>query len=282
MTPEIGALFAGRYRVVDLLGQGAVGVVLGVRDETDGAARALKILNRPEATVEAARIVREGRALMKIESRYVVRIFDAGELAPWGPYLVLERLQGKNLALLSPLGQPWPWRQVLALAIHVCDALTAAHAIGIVHRDIKLSNLFLVEEAGESVVKVLDFGLAKDIGPTPVSRSTLTTGAIGSPQFMSPEQIAAPRSVDARTDLWSLGVVLHRLLSGQFPFHGESLGELSAKILRAPPPTLASRGIDAPPPLQAILDRCLAKELAARWSSAADLAWALYGLAQTA
>src|SRR5262245_10596186 len=108
-APNIGALFADRYRIVDFLGQGAMGVVLGVRDEKTGLDAALKLLNRPEMRVDAARVIREGRALMRISSPHVIRIFDVAELPHWGPYLVLERLHGNNVAVLAPLGQPWPF-----------------------------------------------------------------------------------------------------------------------------------------------------------------------------
>jgi serine/threonine-protein kinase len=250
-----------------------MGVVLGVTDEHTGDERALKLLNRPEARVDAARVLREGRALMRISSPHVVRIFDAAELTPWGPYLVLERLIGQNLAALAPAGARWPWRDAAQVAIQVCDALTVVHSVGVVHRDIKPSNLFLASELGRRILKVLDFGIAKEVGlSASTAASTLTKGNLGSPQFMSPEQIATPRAVDARTDLWSLGVVMFRLVTGRLPFTGASLGLLTASVLQARVPP-----IDAtiPPAFQATLHRCLEKKAEQRWSSAAELGSAL-------
>jgi serine/threonine-protein kinase len=230
--------------------------------------------------VDAARVIREGRALMRIASPHVIRIFDVAELPHWGPYLVLERLHGSNLAVRAPLGQPWPFPSVMHLGLQVCDGLAHAHAVGIIHRDIKLSNLFVARQGPQDIIKVLDFGIAKVTG-TPgaaATASTLTKGALGSPQFMSPEQVATPRLVDARTDLWSLGVVMFRLATGRFPFDGSSLGELSAAVLKARVPTLQESGIHAPVALQAILDRCLARKLDERWPSAVDLGTSLRAL----
>jgi serine/threonine-protein kinase len=274
-APTFGSLFAGRYRIDSLLGQGGMGVVLGVMDEALGTPCAVKLLNRPDVRVSTRRVIREGQALMRISSRHVVRILDVGELAPWGPYLVLERLSGNNLAELAPLGRPWPWSTAVSCAVQACDALAAAHAVGIVHRDVKPSNLFLAEEGNERVLKVLDFGIAKQLGAGQAGSSTLTHGALGSPQFMSPEQIATPRAVDARTDLWALGVVVFRLVTGRYPFTGASIGEITAAVLRARPPSLAESGGDAPPALQAVLDRCLRAKPDDRWPSAGELGRAL-------
>jgi serine/threonine-protein kinase len=280
-TPKVGSLFANRYRIENLLGQGAVGVVFGVRDEKTGVACALKLLNRPETRVDAARIIREARALMLISSPHVVRIFDVAERAGYGPYLVLERLNGGTLLDVASTGEKMPAEVVVRYALHVCDALARAHAVGVIHRDIKLSNLFLAQDAdgNEDVLKVLDFGIAKVSTPGAGSPSTLTKEKLlGSPQFMSPEQLLNPRTVDARTDLWSLGVVLFRLLSGEYPFNGESIADVTTSVLKSPVPPLSKLGVAVPPALQSIVDRCLSRDLAARWSSAAELASSLRAL----
>jgi serine/threonine-protein kinase len=275
--PAIGSLFDERYRIESHLGQGTMGIVLGARDERTGTSCALKILSQPDARVDAARVVREARVLMMLSSPHVVRILDVGELRGWGPYLVLEWLEGHNLAALSPLGTTWPLSPVAYCALHVTDALGQAHAAGIIHRDIKLSNLFLVRRAGQPEhYKVLDFGIAKVVPGSNVSEgatsTVLTKGSLlGSPQFMSPEQIRNPRTVDARTDFWSLGVVMFRLLTGQFPFAGASIGEVSAAVLKKPVPTLAAFGAPVPPAFQMIVDRCLARDVTQRWATAAEL-----------
>jgi serine/threonine-protein kinase len=283
-TPKVGALFANRYRVESELGRGAVGVVLAVRDEKTGVSCALKLLNRPELRVDAARVIREGRALMLISHPHVVRVFDVDERPGYGPYLVLERLVGAPLAERAPLGVPMAEMVGVNYAIQVCDALAHVHAAGIIHRDIKLSNLFVARSAdGTETLKLVDFGIAKVSAAGAGSASTLTKDELlGSPQFMSPEQLTRPHDVDARSDLWSLGVVLFRLLTGRFPFTGDDLGALSAAVLKAPIPTLAASGVVVSTGLQAIVDRCLQRDPSARWASASELGAALRGLAAEA
>jgi serine/threonine protein kinase len=280
-TPKVGSLFANRYRVESELGRGAVGVVLGVRDEKTGVSCALKLLNRPELRVDATRVIREGRALMLISHPHVLRVFDVDERPGYGPYLVLERLSGAPLSERAPLGLPMAEMVVVGYAIQICDALAHVHAAGIIHRDIKLSNMFLARGPdGKEVLKLVDFGIAKVAGPGESTATTLTKEELlGSPQFMSPEQLTSPKDVDASSDLWSLGVVLFRLLSGRFPFDGDDLGALSAAVLKAPIPTLAASGVVVSPGLQAIVDRCLQRDRTARWSSAAELGASLRALA---
>jgi serine/threonine-protein kinase len=257
-----------------------MGTVLAVHDEETGRDCALKLLNRPNVRVDAARVLREGRALMQISNEHVVQILDVAEHRGWGPFLVLERLHGNSLAELAPKGHAFLWSQVVSYALQTCDALGHVHALGIIHRDIKPSNLFLTRDAGpdgEPILKVLDFGIAKMLAPDGAgATSSLTAGALGSPQFMSPEQIANPRLVDARTDLWSLGVVIFRLVTGRYPFAGANLGELSAAVLKGRYPTFEACGIEAPASLQAAVARCLMRRPEDRWPSAMALAEALH------
>jgi eukaryotic-like serine/threonine-protein kinase len=273
--PPQGSLFAGRYRVDRLLGHGGMGVVVGARDEKTGVPCAIKLLDPSAPASDTARLLREARALMLLSSPHVVRIFDVGEDAEAGAYLVLERLEGSDLAKASPLGTPLPFGRVAAYVIEVCEALAQAHAIGIIHRDIKPSNLFLARLAGgSSVVKVLDFGVSKLTTMAGwEGQKTLTSGdgALGSPQFISPEQLRDPRSVDARTDLWSVGVVLFRLITGTFPFEGATVAEIFSAILSAPIPTLADRGVTVPEGLEAVVGACLSRDLDARVGSAHEL-----------
>lgn len=265
---QSGTIFHERYQVREMLGQGSMGIVFAAHDSKTGQNVAIKVLNRTDVAVDAARFVREGRALMRMSSPHVVRVHEVSEAPGQGPYLVLERLEGQTFAQLSPLGTIWPWPSVVECAAQVCLALAEAHAAGIVHRDIKLSNLFVTNER---MVKVLDFGIAKLIDPDG-SLTTLTKEKVlGSPRFMSPEQVTSPRSVDARTDLWALGVVMYRLLTGRFPFEGASTVEICTSVLRGTPEKIA--GI--PPGLQAAVDRCLAKRAQDRFGSAVELGAAL-------
>jgi eukaryotic-like serine/threonine-protein kinase len=279
-APTRGSMFAKRYRIEHVLGQGGMGVVVAARDEKTGVRCAIKLLGKEASRTDTPRLMREARALMLLTSEHVVRIFDVGEDASAGPYLVLERLDGRDLAKLAPLGTPLPWSNVAAYAHDACRALAHAHAIGIIHRDIKPSNLFLARTSdGREIVKVLDFGVSKLTASAGhwEGQRTLTgnggDGALGSPQFISPEQLADPRGVDARTDLWSMGVVMFRLLTGRFPFEGTTVAEIFNAVLRAPIPSLDDT--DVPPALAAIVMRCLTRDVDGRIATAEELANAL-------
>ncbi len=272
--PEPGALFAHRYRIDSVLGEGGMGVVLGARDQKTGVRCAIKILRGGEVATDRERMLREARALMLISSPHVVRIFDVNEV-DGEPYLVLERLEGETLSELAPLGKRMPLDRVAHIAMQICDALSEAHRAGIIHRDIKLSNVFLAHEPeGRRVVKLLDFGISKLEDTPDWTAFTLTAanGPLGSPQFISPEQLMAPRAVDARTDLWSVGVVMFRLLTGRFPFEGADAEQTYRAILacKTPPqldPELEGRlGV-----FQPVLDRCLTPDLAKRYASTTEL-----------
>ncbi|MFO0738593.1 MAG: serine/threonine-protein kinase [Labilithrix sp.] len=275
--PAPGTLFAGRYRIEEVLGHGAIGVVLAALDEKTGVDCAIKLLSSPELGQDRARLVREARALMLITHPHVVRVFDVAEDDEGAPFLVLERLEGEDLGARCPLGAALPAAQVIDYAAQVCEALEAAHARGVIHRDIKPSNLFLARTSEGEVIKVLDFGVSKLRGADGQGSLTRADGPLGSPQFISPEQLANPKAVDARTDLWALGVVMYRLLSGRFPFHGETVMETFALVARGERRALHDVAPDVPPVLEAIVDRCLERDPARRWPSAAALRAALLG-----
>jgi serine/threonine-protein kinase len=276
MTPEapvLGSVFASRYRIDEVLGQGGMGVVVGALDQKTGVPCAIKILRAPK---HAERMLREARALMLLSSPHIVRIFDVGEQDDGQPYLVLEHLRGRALSEMAPLGERLPPAVVTRFGVQICEALAVAHARGIVHRDIKLSNLFVIDEPdGRQTIKLLDFGISK-LEPTPQwsHERTLTEAGtvLGSPHFMSPEQLRTPHAVDARTDLWAVGVVLFRLLTGRFPFDGETKEATFEAILASSQPPEIDPAIEVPPGLRNVVARCLTRELSARYDSAEAVA----------
>ena len=271
-----GDLVAGHYRVERVLGSGGMGVVVAARDERSGDAVAVKLLRSVDDTRAVERFFREARAMGRLDSKHVVRVRDAG-LDGRKPYLVMDRLDGIDLSERASRGGPLDVKEAAGYLLQACEALSHAHSKGIVHRDVKPSNLFLHTEGGETILKVLDFGISK-VQSSDVWEPTLTAtddgGVLGSPPYMSPEQVRDPKAVDARTDVWSLGVVLYKILSGGVPFDGESVGEVFAKVLEKPYPALRDT-TDVPVELDAIVERCLAKDRDDRFSHVGELALAL-------
>lgn len=270
-----GDVLRGKYRITRVLGTGGMGVVVHathLRLEQDVA---IKLL-RPEASrvprvVE--RFAREAKAAARLRGEHVVRILDVDEGEGGAPFLVMEYLDGTDLDRLVRKRGPLPVEDAVRYALEACEGLAEAHALGIVHRDVKPANLFLAKTARrESSIKLLDFGISK----APESGDPTITEAdrvLGSPSFMSPEQIKAARDVDVRTDVWALGVVLHFLLAGELPFEGSTATEVAARIASEAPRVLARP--DVPAGLAEVVGRCLRKDPAARFSTVADLAHAL-------
>lgn len=247
---------------------------------------AVKVL-RPQVVADALnpqeivdRFLREGVAASRIGSEHVVRTFDVGTLPSGHPFLVMEFLDGHDLdALLSRHG-PLPIEAAVDYVLQAGEAIAEAHGLGIVHRDLKPANLFLTQRAdGSPCVKVLDFGISKlvEARSSRAFRASLTGTAniLGSPHYMSPEQLKASRDVDQRTDIWSLGAILQELLSGEPPFKGETMPEVCANILKEPPQTLSSLRTDVPDGLADVVLRCLEKEPRRRFQNMGALASAL-------
>ncbi|MBS2011940.1 MAG: protein kinase [Deltaproteobacteria bacterium] len=274
--PQPGELVAGRYEVERVLGAGGMGVVLAARDRESGEPIALKLLQRVSDTKAIDRFFREARTMGQLASEHVVRVRDVGVADDRTPYLVMERLEGEDLSQRARRG-PLPLEEAADVLIQACEALSHAHAKGVVHRDVKPSNLFLHRSGNATIVKILDFGISK-VQARDLWEHTLTGtadgGVLGSPPYMSPEQVRDPRTVDARSDVWSLGVLLFRLLSGAVPFHGESVGEVFAKILERPAPSIRLT-TDVPPAVDAIIARCLVKDRDGRCAHVGELALAL-------
>lgn len=282
-----GMLIAGKYRVVRALGSGGMGIVLLARHETLDRHVAIKLLrgSTHEESGNVARLVREARAVSRLESEHVARVMDVGLLDDGAPFIVMEYLSGADLGQVLHDRQRLPIDVVVDFVLQAGEAIAEAHALGIVHRDLKPSNLFLTTRRdGSALVKVLDFGISKispgsddtAAGLLPSDASITAPGAIvGSPLYMSPEQLQNAKRVDTRTDIWSLGVVLHELLTGRRPFEADTFMAIGAKIAAGAPAELRDGCPEAPAGLVAVVRRCLEKDPASRFASIAELARAL-------
>ncbi len=276
-------MLAGKYRVERVLGEGGMGVVVAALDTTLERRVAIKFLLPEYAEhVEAcARFMREARAAVKIRSEHIARVIDVCTMEGGSPYMVMEFLEGQDLSQVLAAQGPLPVEQAAGYVLEACDAVAEAHACGIVHRDLKPANLFLARQSdGTTRVKVLDFGISKNTLAVPGGTDpalTRTSSMMGSPLYMSPEQMRSTKDVDARSDIWSLGVILFELLEAQLPFSAASIPELSAKILLEDAQTLSRT--DAPPALRALLARALEKTPSKRFQSVAEFAAALAAFA---
>jgi serine/threonine protein kinase len=277
--PHAGEVLAGKYRVERVLGQGAMGVVVAAKHLQIGQSVAIKLLQHTATPEMAARFVREAQAAGRLRSEHVARVFDVGELVDGTPYMVMEYLDGSDLKeVLNQRGR-LPIEEAIEHVLQACEAIAEAHAAGIVHRDLKPANLFLTKSAdGSSTVKVLDFGISKTTDHDADSEGmqlTKSTAVLGSPLYMSPEQINSARSASAQSDIWSLGAILYQLLAGQVPFNTTSFSDLILQINMGSPPPLSDHRDDVPVGLERAIVRCLQKNLATRFTNVAELAWAI-------
>lgn len=271
-----GDVIAGKYRIERVLGAGGMGVVVAAHHIHLDERVAIKFLlpeaaARPEAV---ARFTREARAAIKIKSSHVARVIDVATLESGAPYMVMEYLDGQDLSALLVQRGPQPVTEAVDFVIQACDAIAEAHGLGIIHRDLKPANLFCVRGAdGLLSVRVLDFGISKVTSTTAGELDmTRTSTVMGSPVYMSPEQLTSAKNVDARTDIWSLGVVLYELVAGQLPFQGETLSEVSINIATQQPPSLRQSRPDLPDGLEAVVLKCLEKDRSRRYQNVAELA----------
>ena len=282
----IGGQIGEKYRVDRILGRGGMGVVLSCQHLELGRQVAVKILHPSLAssTQVVQRFAREARSAAKIESEHVARVIDVGSLpsktdGPRVPFMVMEHLNGCDLRARMEQGA-LPVELAVDYLLQACVGVAEAHAHGIVHRDLKPSNLFLADLAdGTAIVKVLDFGISKALDPygTDAGETTLTrpTDVFGSPRYMSPEQLRSARDVDARSDIWALGVVLYELLTLVAPFGGGSVPEVHAAILSTAPRPIGAHRDDVPEGLWSAIACCFNKEVDQRYDSVLQLARAL-------
>jgi serine/threonine-protein kinase len=275
-----GDVLAGKYRVERILGVGGMGIVVAARHEQLDQLVAIKFVRQEALSTSDAteRFLREARAAAKLKSEHVAKVLDVGKLETGAPYMVMELLEGSDLAEVLAARGPMPVEMAAWLVLQACEAVAEAHSCGIVHRDLKPQNLFLTRTVGGSPkLKVLDFGVSKAVGLTSggVGALTRTRAMLGSPLYMAPEQMRSSRDVDARVDVWALGVVLFELLTGRWPFEAETMPELCLKVVSEPPMALATLRDDVPAEFAAVIERCLDKEPGGRFANAAELATAL-------
>ena len=276
----IGDLIAGKYEVERVLGEGGMGVVLAAHHRELDRKVAIKLLLPELAAVgmAAERFRREARASARIRGEHVCQVIDVGSLDNGVPYMVMEYLEGHDLATELELRGKLPYAEAVSYVLQACDAVAAAHAEGVIHRDLKPANLFLERCAdGSRRIKVLDFGVSKSLLETHSGASALTqtSNLLGSPLYMSPEQLDSAKGADARSDIWSLGVVLYELISGKTPFDGESIAQLVTAVLQATPRSLHEHTPDVPAQLEAVVERTLRRPREERFRNVAELALAL-------
>jgi len=276
-----GAVIGGKYLIEETVAEGGIGVVVVATHLALQQRVAIKYL-KPKALsnpVIVERFVREARLAAQITSEHVVRVHDVGTLPDAGPYMVMEYLIGEDLGRTVQSG-PLPIDCAVDYVLQACDALAEAHALRIVHRDIKPENMFLAQRASNTpIVKIIDFGISKiarrrgEVDPW--RTETAASEQFGTPVYMSPEQLRSTSNVDARTDIWSLGIVLHELLTGSIPFEGESLPQVCTSILTARPARLTASRPSAPSALEQIVLKCLDKNPSLRYRNVAEFAQAL-------
>jgi len=281
-----GTVLDGRFEILSTLGNGAMSVVVSARHLQLRQKVAIKMLRPEYATYPdvVTRFLREARAAACLRNEHVVSVTDVGMLPTGVPYLIMEHLQGMDLAAHLAAHGPLPVDQAVEYVFQVLEALAEAHRAGIVHRDIKPANLLVAQrEDGSALVKVLDFGVSKLSGPEYTEHGlTVQSPLLGSPSYMSPEQIKNPSDVDARTDIWSLGVVLYELITGHLPFSGRTAPELVSAICAPQPTPIAGLISRAPIELVGVIGRCVHKNRDGRYSNVQELARALLPFARTA
>jgi serine/threonine-protein kinase len=271
-----GDVIAGKYRVERQLGAGGMGVVLAATHLDLLEPRALKFLS--EAALQDAesveRFLREARAASRLKSEHVTRVYDVGRLDTGMPFMVMEYLEGTDLGAMLKAGGRISTPVAVGYILQAMEGLAEAHAMGIVHRDLKPANLFLTfRPDGTECVKVLDFGISKIKGGMAEDMDVTKTHAVlGSPHYMSPEQMESSRDVDARSDIWSLGILLYQLITGELPFKGKTMTEVVAVVFSKPPIPPTKLVEDLPVELEQVILGCLQHDVTKRPQNVGELA----------
>jgi serine/threonine-protein kinase len=277
-VPRVGEIIESKYEIEHVLGVGGMGVVVAARHVQLGQRVAIKFLRGMIAEEPTAidRFLREARAAVSLSSDHVTRVIDVGTLPTGTPYIIMEYLSGVDLGEVLRQYGPIPIGHAVNTVLQACEAIAEAHSIGIVHRDLKPANLFVSKRVdGSPFIKVLDFGISKRSDfDAALGRRTLTPSGhlMGSPAYMSPEQVRSPKSVDARTDIWALGVILYEILTGISPFAGETVGGTLAKIVSEPAAPIQSFRPEIPDGLAAVIAQCLATNPEQRIRTVGELA----------
>ena len=271
-----GEVIAGKYRVDRVIGQGGMGVVLQAThlelDQKVAIKMLLPALMASETSVE--RFLREARASVRLRSEHVARVIDVGRTEAGAPFMVMEYLEGSDLAGILERRRRLSIEEAADFVLQACEAVAEAHSLGIVHRDLKPANLFVTRRVGgQPLVKVLDFGISKSTDG--LRALTQTTSVVGSPMYMAPEQLRSAKLVDSRSDVWALGVVLRELVTGRLPFEADSIPELTLKVFGEAARPVREDAPEAPDEIVAIIDRCLQKNPDDRFPTVGDLATAL-------
>lgn len=275
-----GTVIGDKYRVERLLGTGGMGAVVAARHLELNQIFAIKVLlpsvvNSAEATT---RFLREGRAAAQLSSPHVAKVHDTGRLPSGAPFLVMELLRGRDLRALLAETNRVPLAHAVEWVLQAAHALAEAHALNIIHRDVKPANLFLAETSTGPQIKVLDFGVSKQLHSAELDL-TNTASVVGTPRYMPPEQMRSARFADVRGDVWSLGITLYELTTGEAPFQGDSLTALCFDVMERTPTLPSKLNPELPPAFDEIVLRCLEKDADDRFQSVEALAAALSTLA---
>jgi serine/threonine-protein kinase len=279
-TPSLppGTLLAGKFRIERLLGAGAMGAVYAVQHELTHHKRALKLLHPDVVQVPdiVRRFLAEASAAGRAGSPHLVETFDAGTLPTGEPYVVMEMLTGETLGAILERTHRLDPAYAAEFVAQAAEGIEAAHRAGIIHRDLKPDNLFVTEREGRPFIKILDFGVSKFATTEQAPLGATRTGTIvGSPSYMSPEQIVGDPDIDARTDVFALGVVLYQCVSGALPFEAPTLHALTLRLLTGDLTPLETLIPGLPPTIFEVVRRALSKERAGRYPTAQALAEAL-------
>ncbi len=277
--PQVGDVIDGRYRIDERHATGGMGTVFRATHLQLERQVALKVASCVVVRLPGGpeRFLREARLATQVQSEHVAQVFDVGVLPSGMPYLIMEWLDGIDLGAVLKISGPMTVETAVDCVLQACEALTDVHRQGIVHRDLKPSNLFLVRDSdGNARIKLIDFGVSKVIGiGRELGRITQAGTAIGSPPYMSPEQMGLSEIADERTDVWGLGVVLYELLTGELPFRGATLNDILAAILLQPLIKVSVHDSRIPAGIDAAIARCLHPEQTKRFSSVGELAAAI-------